>query len=399
LFFALAIAFVSFLIAGAFRGRAGWAAAVLAIFLAVDLGRANQPWIIWWNYVDKYSSNPVIDLLRDKPYEHRMSMLTFDVPPQLQILQNLYRVEWSQHAFPYYNIQSLDIVQLPREPEDMAAYAKAFDAPEVTERARLATRKWELTNTRLMLGVNESEENLNRQLDPVKRRFRVAKRFQLTTKPGVTHVDNLDQISAEFAPNGPFAVYEFSGALPRAKLYDRWEIATNDASALSRITSPAFEPQQSVIVTGAGLPQSHMAGTNENAGSVQYVHYSSKDVVLKSDAPGETVLLLNDRYDSHWKVLVDGKAKTLLRCNYFMRGVHLPPGQHEVELRFQPPYGTLKVSLAGIGMGVVFLCGVIATGKRRQDKTTPVPQRPTPTKATSKNGSRQPVAQVSRSAK
>lgn len=398
LFFVVAVGFMGFLMAGAFRGSAGWAVAVLGLLIAVDLGRANQPWIIWWNYVEKYSTNPVIDLLRDKPYEHRMAMITFDVPPQLQILQNLYKIEWSQHALPNYNIQSLDIVQLPREPQDMAAYEKVFEAPDQAERARLATRKWELTNTRFLLGVAELAESVNRQLDPVKHRFRVAQRFRVMAKPGVSRVETLDQITADFDTNGPFALYEFTGALPRAKLCGRWQIATNDASALSQITSAAFEPEQGVVVTGGGLPESR-AGTNENTGSVQFIRYASKEVVLKSDAPTETVLLLNDRYDPNWRVFVDGKSETLLRCNYLMRGVHLGAGQHTVEFRFQPPYGTLKVSLAGVGLGLILLGGVIVTGRRRLENTAPAGQRPAPAKTPSKVGPRQPVAQVSRSAK
>jgi Bacterial membrane protein YfhO len=396
LFFVLATGLMALLLSGAFRARVGWAAAVLGVLIAADLWRANQPWIIWWNYDQKYSSNPVFDLLRDKPYEHRMAMITFDVPPDLQILQNLYKIEWSQHALPYYNIQSLDIVQLPRQPEDMVAYEKAFDSEDQAERARLATRKWELTNTRYMLGVAESVESLNRQMDPLKRRFRIASRFRLFAKPGVRRVENLEQITAEFDTNAPFALYEFAGALPRAKLYRNWQVATNAASALSQIASPAFEPQQSVVITGGDLPGSPAGGTNESAGSVEYVRYSSKDVLLKSDAPSETVLLLNDRYDPNWKVLVDGKSENLLRCNYMMRGVHLAPGQHNVEFRFEPPYGTLKVSSAGVGLGVVLLGALVATARRRAIDPMPPPRKSAVAKAPSKVDRGQPVAQVSR---
>jgi hypothetical protein len=399
LFFVIALGFMALLLSGAFRGSTGWAMAALGLIIAVDLGRANQPWIIWWNYEQKYSSNPVIDLLRDKPYEHRMAMITFEVPPDLQILQNLYKIEWSQHALPYYNIQSLDLVQLARQPEDMVAYEKAFDTGEQAERARLATRKWQLTNTRFMLGVASSEDHLNDQLDPVKRRFRIAQRFRLFAKPGVNRIENLDQITAEFRTNAPFAIYEFTGALPRAKLYRSWEIAISDAAALSQIASPAFEPEHSVVVTGGDLAAARAGGTNESAGSVEYIHYSSKDVVLKSDAPSETVLLLNDRYDPNWKVFVDGKSENLLRCNYMMRGVHLGSGQHNVEFRFEPPYETLKVSVAGVGLGVVLLGALIATGRRRAVDTVLSPRTAAMAKATSKAERGQPVVQVSRSAR
>jgi hypothetical protein len=52
---------------------------------------------------------------------------------------------------------------------------------------------------------------------------------------------------------------------------------------------------------------------------------------LQAKAGCPAVLLLNDRYDSDWKVWVDRKPETLLRCNYLTRGVYLQPGAHVVE--------------------------------------------------------------------
>jgi len=132
LFFAAAGVLMTLVISGAFRGqRAKWGGILLGVLLVVDLGRANQPWIITWNYVEKYASNPIIDLLRKQPYEHRVAGLprwllgVFQFPQQLaeaeQYFRQLYSIEWTQHHFLYYNIQSLDVIQLPRMPEDLAA--------------------------------------------------------------------------------------------------------------------------------------------------------------------------------------------------------------------------------------------------------------------------------------
>ena len=61
----------------------------------------------------------------------------------------------------------------------------------------------------------------------------------------------------------------------------------------------------------------------------------------------------------NWKVSVDGKPETLLRCNYLMRGVQVPPGEHVIEFRFDPPINTLYVSLAAVALGLG-LCGFLA---------------------------------------
>ncbi len=50
LFFAVAVILVSLVISGAFQGnRAKWGALLMGTLL-VDMARANEPWIISWNY-------------------------------------------------------------------------------------------------------------------------------------------------------------------------------------------------------------------------------------------------------------------------------------------------------------------------------------------------------------
>jgi len=64
----------------------------------------------------------------------------------------LYRIEWAQHHFPYYNIQSLDKIQMSRMPADLEAYEMAL-MPRSENTYSLMARRWELTNTRYLLGV------------------------------------------------------------------------------------------------------------------------------------------------------------------------------------------------------------------------------------------------------
>ena len=83
---------------------------MLGAFLIFDLGRANLPYIVHWDYKQKYevgSLNPVVDFLRNKPYEHRVAGLPFRAPEGMELFDQLYRIEWMQHHFPFYNIQSL----------------------------------------------------------------------------------------------------------------------------------------------------------------------------------------------------------------------------------------------------------------------------------------------------
>ncbi len=365
LFFTLAIGLLILVLSGWFAGRRAKLAAILMVgFLVADLGRANQPWIISWNYQQKYASNPIIDFLRDKPHERRVASMprwllqVFRVDPKLaeaeQYFSQLYGIEWSQHHFLYYNIQSLDVVQMSRVPEDLAAYDAAFQ-PRAAGDFPLVARRWQLTNTRYLLGAAGLLDLLNSYFDPAKKRFQIVQRFEITPKPGISQVTKLEELTAVPSTNGPFAMFEFTGALPRAKLYGNWQTLTNGPAALQRLTSPDFDPEQTVLLTEPVSASNPVANTNQNIGTVNYDHYDPNRIVLRAKPAVPAILLVNDRFDPNWTVTVDGKPATLLRANFIMRGVQLSPGDHVVELRFAPPMTAFYVSLVAIVLGLGLL--------------------------------------------
>ncbi len=356
LLFALSAVLVASILSGFFAGpRAKWCGAWLGLLLIIDLGRANQPWIVYWDFNSKYASNPVVEELRQRPYEHRVAILPFGSRSPPPRFETLYQREWLQHLFPYYSIQSLDLVQLPRVPEDIAAFGQAFSPSAGGTDWLKKTRWWQLTNTRYLLGPATFFNFIAQRDDPAVRSFRIIRRFNLVPKPGIAVVADESEATAAPDTNGTFAVFEFTAALPRARLYSSWQVNTNGPATLSLLTSAAFDPQQTVLVASPlPAPPAAPAG-GQSPGTVEFSRYKPTDIVLKTTAAASTVLLLNDRLDPNWEVLVDARPAPLLRCNYLMRGVYLPHGAHTVEFRYRPPRGLLYVSLAAIGLGLIVL--------------------------------------------
>jgi hypothetical protein len=371
LFLALSLVAVALAMSGYFAGRrARLGAVILGLILVADLSRANLPWIIYWNYPQKYASNAVIDRLRNESLGQRVAILpgwildAFQVTGQArateQYLNQVYGGEWAQHLFPYYNIPSSDIVQLPRQPVDYVAFEGAMQVRSA-DTLYLATRRWELTSTRCILGLAGFVDLLNKQFDPGHERFRVAGQFNIVPKPGIVQPEKPSDLTAEMSTNGPFAMIEFTGALPRAKLYSQWEVNTNDSATLEKLASPAFDPHQTVLVA-SDLPAP--TGTN-GTGTVEFASYAPKQIVLKASVTtAPAVLLLNDHYDPNWVVTVDGQPAPLLRCNYVMRGVYLTPGAHTVEFSFRPSTKPLYVSLGAMGLGLLLLAVLGVAGFR-----------------------------------
>jgi hypothetical protein len=162
--------------------------------------------------------------------------------------------------------------------------------------------------------------------------------------------------------------------LAEGQLASLQQLGTNDFLTLRTLGSPSFDPAQTVLLASS-VPGSTNAGAVKNAGTVAFTSYACKDIKLQANCEVPAVLLLNDRYDPNWQVWVDGKRAELLRCNFIMRGVHLPAGSHTVEFIYRIPLGTLYVSLAGVGLGILTLGYLAATcrctrGARLPEETT-----------------------------
>lgn len=368
---AAAIALVTLVMAGYFSGpRARLGAVLLGGFLIFDLGRADLPYITHWDYKQKYEVgflNPIVNLLREKPYEHRVAGLPFRAPEGMEWLDQLYRIEWMQHHFPYYNIQCLDIIQMPRMPADLKMYLEALSPRGTAETAPLFVRRWELANNRYLLGAAGYLEVMNQQLDPAQKRFHIVERFEVVPRPGVTQPQRLEELTATPSENGRYALFEFTGALPRAKLYGNWQINTNDQANLKTLADLSFDPAKTVLVS---TPQKNLpaVATNENTGTVEFKSYAPKKIIFAANATTPSVLLLNDKYDPNWRVTVDGKPADLLRCNFLMRGVYLEPGAHTVEFNFTLSDRPMQVTLAAFGIAVL-LSGLLVFLTRKSQNT------------------------------
>ncbi len=384
LFLSVSFLLLTLILSGTFTGhRARWGGICLGCLLTADLVRANAPWVIYESFNDEYTPNALTETLRDHAYEHRVTTLPLphgQLASQIQfLLEQAYGATnlqaavqafyiptqqlcgqagyWLQRSFRYFDIQSLDVTQEPRPALDNVAYRTrlGYYGENLTPFFRL----WQLTNTRFLLGFGGGFCNaLNAQFDPLQRRFRVHSSYS--------------QDWGQSATNGPLAVIEFTGALPRAKLFPRWQVSTNDDVTLATLANPEFDPAKTVLVSSP--PQLSPAPAAEGAtGTVAFVSYAPKTIQLKAAAPTPAVLLLNDKFDPGWSVTVDGHPAEMLRCNYLMRGVALTAGEHTVVFRYRTSPLPLGVSLLAMALGLGLVGLVVREAGRPR---TPAPAKP-----------------------
>jgi hypothetical protein len=382
---------------GTWAGREKGAFLVLGVVLSADLFRASLPWVQHYDYERRYQSNVVLDALRTNAWEGRM---TSRLSPRMRsgftsprdgtfpAVQN----QWLEHHFQKYRIQTLDIIQMARVPQLDEDFLSTFEPanpviPQVLAyglelpnlpadqasqiRSMLASagatnffpmrRLWELTNTRYLLGGRGAVELLNTYFDPGQNRFRPKLEFSFGVKSDTPSNRNpgLDDITAVPQPGGTHALIEFTGALPRAKLFQRWTIETNTAAALARLVDPRFDPHSELVLADT-------LGTKPSAidpkATATIESWLPRDEVLKTHSAEPSVLLLVQRWHPDWKATVDGRPVTLLRANHLFTAVEVPAGDHTVEFHYQPTRPALFVSLSALAAGAVALVFLGRTG-------------------------------------
>ena len=371
---------------GTFAGRrARWAGVLLGVILLGDLVRADLPYVVFWNYKDKYEVGhlePVVDFLNKNSYEHRVAY----IPPQPLItpkefgnFQSLYHGEWTQQLFDYYSIPTLDIVQMPRTPEDLNAFNNALqigiipgtNGPQIDEKTMYRFgRMWQLSATRYLVGPLPYFEFMNQKFDTAPNRFRIVQKFNLGLRPGVDSTKQSVSISDIAAvptdnPNAEYGLFEYTAALPRAALFSDWEVVTNDQAALAQLASASFDPAKTVLLAKPLPANAKPSGASPELNSVKFTSYKPATILLEASPTAPSVLMICDRTDPNWYVLVDGKPAEVLRCNYLMRGVYLEPGHHQVEFRFRPNVNMFYVNVAATIAAIALLGYAVVTTRRR----------------------------------
>jgi hypothetical protein len=375
-FFAASAGLVIAILSGARSGsRATWAWVFLGAIMMFDLGRSDAPWVRYYDYKYKYSMNPVVDFLRHEPWEHRVMSRFSPTGGYIPGGANLGALchWWLENDYLANNIESLELDQAPRLPDLDRNYINNF-AGLSQQNLSSPVRLWRLTNTRYILADARVTPALNQLAEP-KNSFRNVMLMDIVTKPGVTQVEDAGDLTVQPNDHGHVALIEFTLALPRAKLYSNWQM-TDDSTALQQLNSSEFDPVKTVLIANDTPAPQKPAQPEADPGTVTIASYQPKDVRLEADAKMPAVLLLNDRIGDYWNVWVDQKPASVLRCNYIMRGVFMPPGRHIIEFRFQAPLQWLYVSVSAFAIGIVLVGYVVFTRFRRSPEPSSAPGKP-----------------------
>ena len=257
-------------------------------------------------------SNPLLDALRDEGDTVRVSVAVED--PLLETLL--------QNQFAAMDISSLDISAASRIPNDLNTFLGAFD----DNRPRL----W------LLAGVKNiampAEMMLRMQQDAA-------------ISPNIKY-GNGYTLMPTGSPNVPsHALAGMKDYFAKATFVPKAEFFETDEDLLERLKDPAWNPRATVLFNSESISpklreeiSERAVGAKVSPITVELKTYTPTEIVIEANAYAGGFVLVNDQYDSDWKVKVNGKPTELLRADYILRAVAIPAGSSTITMRYAAHY-------------------------------------------------------------
>jgi hypothetical protein len=172
-------------------------------------------------------------------------------------------------------------------------------------------------------------------------------------EPGVAA--NIDHASgytlqATASPDVPsHALVAMKDYLAKATLVPNAELFATDEALLKRLKDPAWNPRASVLINkvdpGQKLPTSKIPEKEDvvrnyvpGPDKLDLETYTPTEIEIKAHSSRGDYVLINDQYDPDWQVQIDGKTVPMIRSDYIMRAVQIPPGDSTITMHYVAHY-------------------------------------------------------------
>jgi hypothetical protein len=126
-------------------------------------------------------------------------------------------------------------------------------------------------------------------------------------------------------------IYENPRALPRVMLVGNWRYANFEDMLRNGVWFEA-DPRRTVLLASA--PEIFVPGSA--GGTARIVSYRNTEVVVETDAPAASILVLNDAWHPWWRACIAGEEREIVKANVLFRAVAVPAGKQTVRFSFHP---------------------------------------------------------------
>jgi len=169
----------------------------------------------------------------------------------------------------------------------------------------------------------------------------------------------------------PSFVYDNPAALPRVFVAPRAIAARSDGEALARIQAPQTDLRQVAVLSATPARAAGPLGAVQQAWATWLAGDTDNSLTTRADGgTSGGYLVMDDGWFPGWTATIDGRVVPVLRADYLLRAVHLPPGRHTMRFVYAPLAYLLGAAVTlATALALLFVAAYSLTrrGRRRAD--------------------------------
>jgi len=148
--------------------------------------------------------------------------------------------------------------------------------------------------------------------------------------------DRLDY--SNFSYNDQLIIYRIKETIPYAWFASEWQVS-NVTGIINAVNKPEFNPAEKVFLEKE-IPEftdNHQLPESKNSSVIpELIKAENIKIRVKNDNAG--LLIISEIYDgqNQWQAYIDSIKTAIYPVNYALRGIVTPPGEHLVEMRYEP---------------------------------------------------------------
>ena len=127
--------------------------------------------------------------------------------------------------------------------------------------------------------------------------------------------------------------------------------------ALRRISrDPDFDPRRIALleVNPDELPQLTPGASVSKPMMARLVRYEPTHLTIETDAELPTVLVVSEIFYPGWEATVDDRPTPIMLTNYLLRGVYVPSGRHQIQMRYRATAARNGAVISVLTVGLLF---------------------------------------------
>ncbi len=181
--------------------------------------------------------------------------------------------------------------------------------------------------------------------------------------PNYNQLPALNMLNAKYIKYGDKAnqVLKNPAALGNAWFVSNAKSVENEDEAMSALNG--LNPAETAVVNTSDFEIGQSSFQVDSTAEITLTNYDQREITYQSNNQNNGLAVFSEiYYPAGWTATIDGEPVEILRVNYVLRALEVPPGKHEIKFSFNPESYTTGTTISSISGYIVALALLFSLG-------------------------------------